>query len=172
MLRPAGRVAANVRVSPAAGAAKWLEASSENAWPSLALWLAIAVPVGPVPATASVKLSLIDLPWATVAGTVIGLLSSWSLKVRAPETAPVGISVVWPSGGLACEVGALAADGANNWPSNERAWPSSALRSEIAIGPMSPTGGVTLPAKDLPAGMSINGSSTFTAGRALSGPGR
>src|SRR6202030_2310276 len=110
MLKPAGRAAANVRVSPAAGAAKWLETSSENAWPSLALWLAMGVPVGPVSPTVRATLSETVLPWATVAGTVIGLLSSWSLKVRAPETAPVGISVVWPSGGLACEVGALAAD--------------------------------------------------------------
>src|SRR5260221_11917099 len=38
MLRRAGRAAVYVRVSPAAGAAKWLETSSENAWPSLALW--------------------------------------------------------------------------------------------------------------------------------------
>src|SRR5258707_5232797 len=150
MLRPAGRVAANVRVLPAAGAAKWPETSSENAWPSLALWLAIAVPVGPVSPTVRATLSETVLPWATVAG--IGLLSPWSLKVRAPETAPVGISVVWPSGGLACKVGALATNGASNWPSNERAWLSSALRSEITIGPMSPIGGVTLPAKDLPAG--------------------
>src|SRR5260221_12405605 len=47
MLRPAGTVAGKVKVSPAAGAAKWLETSSENAWPSLALWLANRESVGP-----------------------------------------------------------------------------------------------------------------------------
>ena len=34
MLRPVGNDAENVRVSPAAGATKWLETSSETFWPS------------------------------------------------------------------------------------------------------------------------------------------
>src|SRR6202048_3599311 len=96
MLSPAGRTAANVRVSPAAGAAKWPETSSENAWPSLALWLAIAVPVGPVSPTARVKLSLMDLPWASVAVTVIGLFAGTEEIVNepvSPEYDPWGLLV-------------------------------------------------------------------------------
>src|ERR1700722_10720755 len=57
MLRPVGSAAEKVSVSPATGAAKWLETLSEKAWPSLALWLVMAVAVGLSP-TASVKLSL------------------------------------------------------------------------------------------------------------------
>src|SRR5437764_9497553 len=52
MLRPAGKEAEKVRASPAAGAAKWLETLSEKAWPSLALWSAMAVAVGPLSPTA------------------------------------------------------------------------------------------------------------------------
>ena len=57
-LRPAGIVPEKVRVSPAAGAAKWLETSSEKAWPSKALWFAIAVAVGPLSPTWRWKVSL------------------------------------------------------------------------------------------------------------------
>src|SRR5208282_5310990 len=86
MLSPAGSVAVKVSVSPAAGAVKWLETLSEKAWPSSALWLAIAVAVGPLSPTASWKLSLTALPWASVAVTVIGLLPK-SLLVGVPEMA-------------------------------------------------------------------------------------
>src|SRR5260221_508378 len=41
MLRPAGKVPEKVSVSPAAGAAKWLETFSEKAGPSRALWFAV-----------------------------------------------------------------------------------------------------------------------------------
>src|SRR5450432_4436269 len=71
MCRPAGNVAENVRASPAPGAAKWLATFRLNAWPSLALWLAIGVAVGPVAPTASWKLWLVALPWASVGFTVI-----------------------------------------------------------------------------------------------------
>ena len=74
MLRPAGSVAEYVSVSPAAGAVKWLETSSEKACPSSVLWLAIAVAVGPLSPTASWKVSLTAMPWASVAVTVIGLV--------------------------------------------------------------------------------------------------
>src|ERR1700680_407123 len=74
MLRPAGSLAEKVSVSPAAGAAKWLETLSEKAWPSLALWFAMTVAVAPLSPTARLKLSLIALPWASVAVTVIALL--------------------------------------------------------------------------------------------------
>src|ERR1700722_7720479 len=87
MLRPAGSLAEKVRVSPAAGAAKWLETLSEKAWPSLALWLVIAVAVGPVSPTASAKLSLTALSWASVALAVTVLL---------PLSASVGMPVMMP----------------------------------------------------------------------------
>ena len=74
MLSPLGSVAENVSASPAAGAVKWLETLREKAWPSLALWLAIGVAVGPLSPTASWKVSLTALPWASVAVTVIGLV--------------------------------------------------------------------------------------------------
>src|ERR1700676_5486545 len=48
MLRPAGSAAEKVSVSPAAGTLKWLETLSEKLWPSLALWSAMAVAVGPL----------------------------------------------------------------------------------------------------------------------------
>src|ERR1700693_977543 len=97
MLRPAGREAEKVRASPAAGAAKWLETLSEKAWPSLALWSAMAVAVGPLSPTARWKLSLIALPWASVAVTVTGLLPK-SLSVRVPEMTPVWELMLRPVG--------------------------------------------------------------------------
>src|SRR5437763_16803432 len=81
MLRPAGSFAEKVSVSPAAGAAKWLETLSEKAWPSLALWFAMAVAVGPLSPTWRWKLSLIAFPCASVAVAVARLvpelLSVW-----------------------------------------------------------------------------------------------
>src|ERR1700730_17921830 len=85
MLRPAGSLAEKVRASPAAGAAKWLETLSEKAWPSLALWSAMAVAVGPLSPTARWKLSLIALPWASVAVTVIGSLAGMAEIVNEPS---------------------------------------------------------------------------------------
>src|SRR5471032_2697869 len=52
MLRPVGSEAEKVRASPAAGAVKWLETSSEKAWPSLPLWSAMAVADGQMEALA------------------------------------------------------------------------------------------------------------------------
>src|SRR5260370_23022418 len=100
MLRPAGSVAENVRASPAAGAAKWLDTLSEKAWPSLALWSAMAVPVGPVSPTFNVKGSLIDLPWASGAVTGIGVLPE-SAAVGVPEITPVSALMLRPAGSVA-----------------------------------------------------------------------
>src|SRR5216683_100927 len=142
MLRPAGSVAENVRASPAAGAAKWLETSSAKAWPSLALWLAMAVPVGPVSPTFNVKCSLITLPWASVAVTVMGLLPK-SPSVGVPEMTPVWALMLRPVGKLAENVKASPAAGAAKWPEtlSEKAWPSLALwlAMVVAVGPLSPT---------------------------------
>src|SRR3984893_15189760 len=55
MWRPAGNDPEKVRASPAAGAAKWLETLSEKAWPSDALWFAMAVAVGPLSPTCRIK---------------------------------------------------------------------------------------------------------------------
>src|SRR5450755_4632804 len=63
MLRPVGNEPEKVRVSPAAGAAKWLAMLSEKLLPSEAVWLAMAVAVGPLSPTWSWKLSLIAFPW-------------------------------------------------------------------------------------------------------------
>src|ERR1700722_20974308 len=88
MLRPAGNDAENVRMSPVAGAVKWLATLSEKVWPSLLLWSPMAVAVGPLSLTASLKLSLTALPWASVAVTVIVWLPK-SLSVGVPEITPV-----------------------------------------------------------------------------------
>src|SRR5665213_1721936 len=48
MLRPAGKDAEKVSASPAAGAVKLLATLNEKAWPSNAVWFAIAVAVGPL----------------------------------------------------------------------------------------------------------------------------
>src|ERR1700693_2304327 len=100
MLRPVGSLAEKVRVSPAAGVAKWLETLSAKLCPSKALWFAMAVAVGPLSPTARWKLSLIALPWASVAVTVIGLLPK-SLSVGVPEMTPVWASMLRPVGSLA-----------------------------------------------------------------------
>src|SRR6266851_1833921 len=153
MLRPAGKLAENVKASPAAGAAKWLDTLSEKARPSLALWLAMAVPVGPVSPTFSVKLSLIDLPWASVAVTVIGLLPK-SPSVGVPEMTPVWALMLRPAGSVAENVRASPAAGAAKWLDtlSEKAWPSLALWSAmtVAVGPLSPTFNVKCSLIDLP----------------------
>src|ERR1700737_3294196 len=97
MLRPAGIAPEKVRVSPAAGALKWLETLSEKALPSKELWFAIAVAVGPLSSTCSWKVSLIALPWASVAVTVIRWLPK-SLSVGTPEMIPVFGSILRPAG--------------------------------------------------------------------------
>src|SRR6266851_3527887 len=142
MLRPAGKLAENVKASPAAGAAKWPETLSEKARPSLALWLAMAVAVGPLSPTFNVKLSLIDLPWASVAVTVIGLLPK-SPSVGVPEMTPVWALMLRPAGKLAENVKASPVAGAAKWPDtlSEKARPSLALwlAMVVAVGPLSPT---------------------------------
>ena len=100
MLSPLGSVAENVSASPAAGAVKWLETLREKAWPSLALWSAIGVAVGPLSPTASWKVSLTAWPWASVAVTVIGLLPK-SLSVGVPEMTPVWALMLSPLGSVA-----------------------------------------------------------------------
>src|SRR5580704_14971350 len=103
MLRPVGSLAEKVRASPAAGAAKWLETLSEKLWPSKALWFAMAVAVGPLSPTWRRKLSLIALPWASVAVTVTVLLPK-SLSVGTPEMTPVWALMLMPAGNLAEKV--------------------------------------------------------------------
>src|ERR1022692_2102356 len=112
MLRPVGSLAEKVRASPAAGAAKWLETLSEKAWPSKPLWFAIAVAVGPLSPTARLKLSLIALPWASVAVTVTVLLPK-SLSVGMPEMTPVWASILRPAGSLAEKVRASPGGGSH-----------------------------------------------------------
>src|ERR1700730_4638753 len=114
MMRPAGSLAEKVSVSPAAGAAKWLEILSEKAWPSKPPWFAMAVAVGPLSPTARLKLSLIAMPWASVAVTVIGLLPK-SLSVGTPEMTPVWASMLRPVGSLAENVSVSPAAGAAKW---------------------------------------------------------
>src|ERR1700730_59238 len=140
MLRPAGRVAANVRVSPAAGAAKWLETSSENAWPSLELWLAMNGQGGELWGPPMVKKTLMNLPWASVGGV--------------PEISPVAAWMVRPAGRVAANVRVSPAAGAAKWleTSSENAWPSLALWLAITVpvGPVSPTARVKLSLMNLP----------------------
>ena len=153
MLRPVGSLAEKVRASPAAGAAKWLETLSEKAWPSLALWFAMAVAVGPLSPTARWKLSLIALPWASVAVTVTVLLPK-SLSVGVPEMTPVWASMLRPVGSLAEKVRASPAAGAAKWLEtlSEKAWPSLALwfAMAVAVGPLSPTARLKLSLIALP----------------------
>src|SRR5229473_7955013 len=142
MLRPAGNDPEKVRTSPAAGAMKWLETLSEKAWPSDALWLAIAVAVGPVSPTWRWKVSLTALPWASVAFTVIEWLPK-SLSVGTPEMTPVWASMWRPAGNDPEKVRVSPAAGATKWleTSSEKAWPSDALwfAMAVAVGPLSPT---------------------------------
>src|SRR5258707_15278739 len=91
------RFAVQIKVSPAAGAVKWPETSSENAWPSLALWLVMAVPVGPVSPTARVKLSLTEVPCGWEEGTVRGL-PPYEKKTGVPEITPVPALMLRPAG--------------------------------------------------------------------------
>src|SRR6202521_3186974 len=153
MLRPAGSLAEKVSTSPAAGAAKWLATLSEKAWPSLALWSGMTVAVGPVSPTARLKLSLIDLPCASVAVTVIGLLPK-SPSVGVPEITPVWASMLRPAGSLAEKVSASPAAGAAKWLEtlSEKAWPSLALwlGMTVAVGPLSPTARLKLSLIALP----------------------
>src|ERR1700674_2115381 len=153
MLRPPGSLAEKVSTSPAAGAAKWLETLSEKAWPSLALWLGMTVAVGPLSPTARLKLSLIDLPCASVAVTVIGLLPK-SPSVGVPEITPVWASMLRPAGSLAEKVSASPAAGAAKWLEtlSEKAWPSLALwlGMTVAVGPLSPTARLKLSLIALP----------------------
>src|SRR5450631_1336739 len=142
MLRPAGNDAVKVRVSPAAGATKWLETLSEKAWPSEVVWFAIAVAVGPLSPTCSWKLSLIALPWASVAVTLIEWLPK-SPSVGTPELMPVWASMLRPVGNDPEKVRASPAAGATKWLeiSSEKAWPSEALwlAIAVAVGPLSLT---------------------------------
>src|SRR6266851_900367 len=142
MPRPSGSAAENVRASPAAGAAKWLDTLSEKAWPSLALWSAMAVPVGPLSPTFNVKCSLIAWPWASVAVTVMGLLPK-SPSVGVPEITPVWALMLRPAGSGEENVRASPAAGAAKWPEtlSEKARPSLALwlAMVVAVGPLSPT---------------------------------
>src|SRR5947199_350691 len=98
----------------------------------------MAVAVGPLSPTARWKLSLIAVPWASVAVTVTVLL---------PKSLPVGVLVwasVWASmRRLADRVAARArAPRAGKWLEtlSEKVWPSKALWSAIAVavGPLSP----------------------------------
>src|SRR5450631_1359913 len=125
MLRPLGSEPEKVKASPAAGAAKWLEISRLKACPSLALWSAMAVAVGPLSPTARWKLSLMALPWASVAVTVIELLPK-SLSVGVPEMMPVWASIWSPVGKWAEKVSVSPAAGAVKWLEtlSEKAWPS------------------------------------------------
>src|SRR6202022_3759314 len=135
MLRPVGSVAEKVSTSPAAGATKWLATLSENAWPSLALWLAMTVAVGPVSPTFKVKCSLIALPWASVAVTLIGWLPK-SLSVGVPEITPVWALMLSPVGSVAEKVSASPAAGATKWLAtlSEKAWPSLPLWVAMTVG--------------------------------------
>ncbi len=85
----------------------------------------MAVAVGPLSPTASWKLSLIALPWASVAVTVIGLLPK-SLSVGTPEITPVWALMLRPAGSLAEKVSASPAAGAAKWLETliEKLWPS------------------------------------------------
>src|SRR5450755_3860396 len=113
----------------------------------------MAVAVGPLSPTASWKLSLIALPWAAVAVTVIGLLPK-SLSVGAPEMTPVWVSMLRPAGSLAEKVRASPAAGAVKWLAtlSEKAWPSKPLWFAIgvAVGPLSPTARLKLSLIALP----------------------
>src|ERR1022692_2386309 len=102
----------------------------------------MVVAVGPLSPTASWKLSLMALPWASVAVTVIGLLPK-SLSVGVPEMMPVWASMARPVGSEAEKVSVSPAAGAVKWLAtlSEKAWPSLALWSAmaVAVGALSPT---------------------------------
>src|ERR1700686_2489663 len=125
MLRPVGSLAVKVSVSPPAGEEKPLDELREKAWPSFALWFAMTVAVGPLSPTARLKLSLIALPWASVAVTVTVLLPK-SPSVGVPEMTPVWASMLRPAGSLAEKVRPSPAAGAAKWLEtlNEKPWPS------------------------------------------------
>ena len=74
---------------------------------------------------ASWKVSLIALPWASVAVTVIGLLPK-SLSVGTPEMMPVWASMLRPVGNAPEKVRVSPAAGAAKWLEtlSEKAWPS------------------------------------------------
>ncbi len=88
----------------------------------------MAVAVGPLSPTARWKLSLIALPWASVAVTVTVLLPK-SLSVGVPEMTPVCASMLRPAGSFAEKVRASPAAGAAKWLEtlSEKACPSLAL---------------------------------------------
>src|ERR1700730_17634380 len=134
ILRPAGIDPEKVRVSPAAGAAKWLETLSAKALPSKELWFDIAVSVGPLSSTCSWKVSLIALPCASVAVTVIVLLPK-SLSVGTPEMTPVWASILRPTGIDPEKVRLSPAAGALKWLEtlSEKALPSKELWFAIAV---------------------------------------
>src|SRR5579871_3311924 len=147
MARPAGSEAEKARVSPAAGAVKWLDTSREKECPSGAVWLAIAVLAGPGSVTVSVKFSLTATPWASVAVTVTGLAPK-SASVGVPEITPLLALIVSPDGSEAEKVRVLPAAGAAKWfdTSSENGWPSGAVWFAIApsVGPGSLTVSVKL----------------------------
>ena len=70
----------------------------------------MAVAVGPLSPTWRWKLSLIALPWASVAVTVIGLLPK-SPSVGVPEMTPVWALMLRPAGSLAEKVRRIAGGG-------------------------------------------------------------
>src|ERR1700726_282817 len=112
----------------------------------------MAVAVGPLSPTWSWKLSLISLPWASVAVTATVLLPK-SLSVGVPEITPVWASMLRPAGSLAEKVRASPAAGAVKWLDtlSEKAWPSLALwlGMTVAVGPLSPTERLKLSLIDL-----------------------
>ena len=85
----------------------------------------MAVAVGPLSPTWRWKLSLIALPWASVAVTVIGLLPK-SLSVGMPEMTPVWASMLRPAGTDGREGQGVAGGGRGKWLEtlSEKAWPS------------------------------------------------
>ena len=74
----------------------------------------MAVAVGPLSPTARWKLSLIALPWASVAVTVMVLLPK-SLSVGVPEMMPVWALMLSPAGSYAEKVRVSPAAGAVKW---------------------------------------------------------
>jgi len=74
ILRPVGSLAEKVRVSPAAGRREVAGDIEREALPLKSGLVCDVVAVGPLSPTWRLKLSLIALPWASVAVTVIALL--------------------------------------------------------------------------------------------------
>ena len=85
----------------------------------------MAVAIGPLSPTARWKVSLIALPWASVAVTVIVLLPK-SLSVGVPEMMPVWESMLRPVGREAEKARVSPAAGALKWEAtlSEKASPS------------------------------------------------